>query len=410
MVLKRFLAPLIAGLIVITTCLFPLNASALIGLDVGDTPRDIVLTDLEGKGVNASASFGKKPVIIVFWELSIDKSFINYSLDELLFLNDIYEKYKSAYGLEIFAIYTPEEDKGVSEEELRKVKNIRKINKIKYPILIDSGFRAFRDYGVIALPSTVMVEKSGKVKFIYPSFPLTARPVFAEEIRELLGFIAEKKEKHQEKKGDHSQSVRLYRYALQMFKKGLFEQALSPLKKSIILDPSYFRSHNLMGIILWNKGDFDGAISEFKSSIDLDVSNIFARFNYALLLMENEQFSEAEDMLQKTLKMDNSLAAAHYALGLLYEKTDKTDSAMKELKIAFDLFEKTKPEHGYEIDDLSAFNRISILYILSGLHNRQGNAEQTLDLLHKAAEIALGLDSRHERGYLQRSKELLIYE
>ncbi len=398
--------------IIISLALFvmPSPSSALIGVKEGDAPTKISLADLQGNRIDLNDYFGKKPVIIVFWELTADKSFLNYSLDELIFLNNINEKYKSEHGLEIFTIYTPEEAEAVPDSEMSRVRNLLKINKINLPVLIDSGLKTFRDYGVIALPSTVMVGKAGRIKFIYPSFPMMARPLFAEKIRGLLGLSTVHAEQKQSKKGDVAQSVRLYQYALQMFKKGLLEQALSPLKKSIQLDHGSADAHNLMGIILRQKGDFEGAVSEFRMSMGLDDSNVHPRFNYALLLLENEKYAEAEKVLLKTLAMEEHLAEAHYALGILYKNISKSEDAIRELNKAFELFEQSKPEQAYAINDSTVFNRISTLYILSDLLRKQGNAKQSMELLYKAAEIALGLDRNKEREHMLRSKELLIYE
>ncbi len=398
-------------LIIVIICLaLPSSSLALIGIKEGDAPAKISLSDLEGNSVELNDYFGKKPVIIVFWELAADKSFLNYSLDELIFLNSIHKKYKSEHGLEIFTVYTPEDADTVSAGEMSRVRNLLKINNIKLPVLIDRGLKTYRDYGVIALPSTVMVGKAGKIQFIYPSFPITARPVFADKIQQLLGLSSGISKHKKSKKGDVAQSVRLYQYALQMFKKGLLEQALSPLKKSIQLDQRAAGSHNLMGIILRQKGDFEGAISELQTSMNLDSSNVHPRFNYALLLLENEKYIEAETMLLKVLKLDNKLAEAHYALGILYKNIKRNEDAVRELRKAFELFEKSKPEQAYEINDSTVFNRISTLYILSEILQMQGNTKQSLKLLDKAAEIALGLDINKDKRNMHRSKELLIYE
>jgi tetratricopeptide (TPR) repeat protein len=165
-----------------------------------------------------------------------------------------------------------------------------------------------------------------------------------------------------------------------------------------------------MGIILRQKGDFEGAVSEFRISISLDDSNVHPLFNYALLLLESEKYSAAEEILHKTLALENNLAKAHYALGILYKSINRNEDAIRELQQAFELFEQSKSEQVYEIHDPTVFNRISTLYILSELQRKQGNPKQSLELLDKAAEIALGLDLRKDAGHMHRSKELLIYE
>ncbi len=115
-------------------------------------------------------------------------------------------------------------------------------------------------------------------------------------------------------------------------------------------------------------------------------------------------------MLLKVTELNSSLAEAHYALGVLYKNTGNTNSAIKEMNKAFDLFESSRLEHAYEINDASVLKRISALYILSELLKNQGSTGQSLKLLNKATEIALGLDSNNAGERMHISKELLIYE
>jgi len=285
-----------------------------------------------------------------------------------------------------------------------------KVNRIKFTILVDSGFRIFREYGVIALPSTVMVEKGGNIKFIYPSFPLAAQPLFAEEIRGLIGLAPLTAKKETEKKeAQDSHSLRLYSYALQMYKKGLPEQALSPLRKSVELAPDFAPSHNLMGIILWKRGNFEDAIAEFNKAVTLDKTYVPAHFNYGVLLFESEKYGEAEGHFKEALSLNAEMAEAHYVLGLLYKKTGREEEAVKELGTALELFEKRKTASVYEIYAPSAFHRISTLYALSELYSKKGETGRALDVLQKAARLSLGLEIKTDKETL-RSRDLMLYE
>ena len=230
--------------------LSPSLSYSLIGVKEGEPPKLFTLESLQGPSVSVSTYVGKKPVILVFWELPMSKAFLDYSMDELRFLNDLYELHHEKTGIEIFAIYTPEEEKEIPPAELDQVRNLIKVNKIKFPVLLDRGFTIFREYGVIALPSTVMINRAGTVEFIYPSFPLSARPIFTEKVKILAGLASEAVNVEKEKtKGPDSHSVRLYNYSLQMFKKGLLEQAMSPLKKSIEMDPADFVSESIFHML-----------------------------------------------------------------------------------------------------------------------------------------------------------------
>lgn len=387
----------------------PSVSYALIGTREGEAPQTFTLEDLNGVPFDVGALFGSKPLIIVFWELPISKSFIDYSMDELRFLNDYYDKHHDTTGLEVIAIYTPEEDGKVPEGEIERVKNLVKVNRIKFTVLVDTGFKIFREYGVIALPSTVMIDRAGKIKFIYPSFPLAGQPLFAEKIRSLIGLAPAEKEP-EERTGQDSHSVRLYNYALQMYKKGLAEQALSPLRKSVELAPDLSLSHNLMGIILWKRGNFEGAIEEFKKAVTLDKNYVPAHFNYGVLLFESEKYPEAEGHFKEALALNTGMAEARYVLGILYKKTGRDAEAVSELSTALTLFESRKTASVYEIYAPSPFHRISTLYALSELYRKKGETGKALDVLQKAAGLALGLEIKNGKENLQRSRDLMVYE
>lgn len=405
----RSLSVVIFFVFITLSCLLTENSSALIGIEEGDIPKTIVLDDIHGNKVDVSKLFGKKPVIIVFWELSTDKSFLNYSLDELRFLNEFYEKYHTEKGLEIVGIFTPEEENNMTRSETNALKSLIKVNSIKFPVLIDRGFESFREYGVIALPSTIMINKAGKIMFIYPSFPLAAQPLLSKKIDELVGIAREEPEKEElEIIGPDSKSARLYRYSLQMYKRGLVEQALSPLKKSLEMDSKFTWSHNLMGIILWKRGFLEEAVKEFNRAIALDNNNVAARLNHIILMIEKENYVEAEKMLITSPRNIDLQFRTHHLLGLVYRKTKRIDMAIREYEKAYKIIEK-QPFSGEERVSLPFSLKISILHDLSQLYAEQGDSENAVKMIHEALKTALGIENRSGKAIFD-SVEFMVYE
>jgi peroxiredoxin len=388
--------------------LLPASSPALIGIKEGDEPKRILLNDLDGKNYDIGSLFGKNPIILVFWELPLDNSFLDYSLDELKFMNDIYKKHHDRSGLEIIGIYTPVEDKEVSESELSKVRNLISLNKLQFPIVIDKGLKFYKEYGVIALPSTVMIGKQGKIDFIYPSFPSSAETVVSVKVRELIGVAEVQQDKKQTKqKKSDSQSHRLYHYGLQMYKRGLLEQAYSSVQKSIDLDPDYPYAHNLMGIILWKRGMFDRSMKEFKTAIELDNKNIAAHLNYAVLLYEQGQFRQAETVIKSSPSTQSEFKVrAHYMLGLVYKNTARIDESIKELDLAFSLLEVMSSDTA---DIIFSF-KIPILRDLSELYSKKGNDKKAVELLQQAVQIAIGIEAASDAVALNRRRGIMIYE
>lgn len=405
--------PLLIILLVVfaTDCLLPVHSSALIGIKEGDIPKEIILDDLDGETIDVSSHFGNGPVIIVFWKLTNNKVFLNYSLDELLFLNDFHKKHHEKSGLKIFAIYVPREFNNISDSEISSVRNLVESNGIKFPVLIDREFKLFKSYGVIALPSTVMLGKTGEIDFIYSSFPLAARPVIADKINELIGIadVAHKQKKVKKKRAD-SRSDRFYNYALQMYKKGLLEQSLSALQKSIALKPDNSWAHNLMGIILWGKGIYDESMDEFIIAIELDRNNVSAHINYTVLLIARKDYEEAERILITLPAAEFKLKIrAHHLLGIVYERTNRLDKAIEEFETATGLL----ADNSHETNELSPDYyslKTSIFHGLSVLYIMKGDNEKGLDMLHKAFHEALGLGSSSSIEHLVQRNDLMIYE
>ncbi len=392
-------------------CVSPVNSSALIMLKEGDPPKDIFLPDINGRRINVSENFGSKPVIIVFWKLTMNKALLNYSLDELLFLQKYYESYHDKNGLEIFAVYEPVDHGDVPEEEIASVRNLVETNGIKFPVLIDSEFKVFKEYGVIVLPSTVMVSKAGDIKSIYPSFPLSARSVFPGMIEDLVGVHKRiHAEKAVRKKKEDSRAKHLYDYALQMSKRGLPGQALSALDKSMDLYPDDTRSHNLKGIILWEKGLHDLSMEEFREAISLDKSNISAHLNLAVIFIEKKDYELAEGILQVTPPAEESMRVrAHHLMGVVYMKTNRIDQAINEFEKAYSLF-KGRLSEPHEASPSIYSVEISVLHGLSVLYGSKGDHKKSLSMLHKAFHEALGLGHSVSVDHLAKRIDMMIYE
>ncbi len=407
---KKALILIIFTAFVLIDCLMPQNSLALIGMKEGDTPKQIVLNDMNGKQTDISAFFGKKPVVLVFWELPLNKSFLDYSLDELNFLKEYYKEYNKKSGLEIFAIYTPVEENNIPEKELSAVQSLITTNKIKYPVLVDTDFKYFREYGIIALPSTIIINKEGKIQYIYPSFPMAGRPIISTEIKKLVGIAPPAiKEENGSSKVHDSKANKLYRYALQMYKKGLLEQSLSPLKKSMNIDRDNSWAHNLFGIILWERGNIEQSESEFRNAIKSD-NNLAARLNYAVLLIEKGHYEKAEEiLLNSPLSHSHFKMIGHYLLGFIYKTTGRTDLAIKELEYSYNIIE----EEAYSIDKSTpralSF-KITILHDLSKLYSNNGNDKKALELIFEAFQYMRVQEGDQFAEGLRRINHLMIYE
>ena len=122
----------------------------------GDRPADFTLPDLDGRQVTLGPFLGKTPVLLVFWATWCPEC-------------------KAAIP-EINALITgPLKDKllvfGLAFREPReKVERAAKSRAIRYPVLLDEQGQAARAYGVVGIPTYVLIGREGAI--VYKSHTL----------------------------------------------------------------------------------------------------------------------------------------------------------------------------------------------------------------------------------------------
>jgi tetratricopeptide (TPR) repeat protein len=388
------------------------TSTAFIGIKKGEIPKKIVLRDLSWETVNVSRFFGSKPVIIAFWKLTDNQSSLNRSLSELIFLSNLYDKYHHKYGLEVFGIYRPMTENGITKSELANIKDIVTSKGIKVPILIDKGLYTYQEYGVIALPSTVMIDSEGKISFLFPGFPSTAYSELTEKINDSLGIVKDtQKQVISDKTPSDFRSIANYRLALKMYKLKFSELAITSLKKSLSINKNFPSlsinknfplAHNLMGILLWESGDLNGAEEEFRYAIELDKNLGAAYYNYGLLLFEKGQYIEAEERFKISLELDSTMAEAHYMLGLIYDNNAQEGQALKELQMTIDMSEKKKNGSGF-------YKKLAAAKV-SNLLSKKRDINRSLLAQEETVQNSRNSDIIHEMSNLSRIKKMLIYE
>lgn len=120
------------------------------------TMNNCLLYDLKGREVRLSDYRGK-PVILCFWT-----TWCPYCRKEIQKLNKISSELDSS-GIELLAI-------NVSERE-SKVARFLKSNPVNFPVLLDKDGDCALSYGVIGIPSYLLIDRQGRVRLETNSFP-----------------------------------------------------------------------------------------------------------------------------------------------------------------------------------------------------------------------------------------------
>jgi len=114
---------------------------------------DFTLKSLEGEEFKLSSFRGKNPVYLVFWA-----TWCPYCVKEIPHLKELYAKL-APKGLKILAINIGYND------PLMRVQAFQKKYELPYPVLYDNNAMVSRQYGVIGVPFSVLIDRNGKVVY-----------------------------------------------------------------------------------------------------------------------------------------------------------------------------------------------------------------------------------------------------
>ena len=117
----------------------------------GSQPADFTLPDLDGQQVTLRRFLGKTPVLLVFWATWCPECKAAIPEINALTTGPLAEK------LQIFGI-----DFRESREKVARAVTSRGI---RYPVLLDERGQAARTYGIVGVPTYVLIGRDGKVVY-----------------------------------------------------------------------------------------------------------------------------------------------------------------------------------------------------------------------------------------------------
>jgi peroxiredoxin len=159
---------------VLLACGAILSAAVALGAApslVGREAPDFVLKGLDGRNLRMS-EFRGQVVLVNFWA-----RWAGDSRQEMPALNRINTTYNRA-GLVVLGVSV--------DEDLARAHQFATAMKVSYPMLFDSGSEIGRDYLLEKMPMTILVDRSGVVRFSSVGFKRGDERVLLDQIRELL--------------------------------------------------------------------------------------------------------------------------------------------------------------------------------------------------------------------------------
>ena len=154
------------------TGLAVLLSAGTAGADISTGPApDFTLKSHSGENLRLS-EFRGEVVMINFWA-----SWCGPCRQEMPLLDELYTQYQPL-GFTILGVNV--------EEDSSKAKQLLKDIPVNFPVLFDNESEVSKLYKVVAMPSTVLVDRDGNVRYLHQGYKPGYEQKYLTEIRSLL--------------------------------------------------------------------------------------------------------------------------------------------------------------------------------------------------------------------------------
>lgn len=305
-----------------------------IGIPLGGIAPDFTLKALDGKTVSLNEYKGNIRVLI-YWETGQDRSLLALKDGK-----DIFKRYKMK-GVQVIGVIA-------EAEKLQEVNKIIKDYEIDFPVLLDPERQVYGDYGIRVYPSTVVIDRDGKLAYDIPGHSLTYKITLEADLQFMLGEINQEKLKetispYKETKDESAlEAERRYNLALRFTETRLFDQAIEAVKKSIAAKPDIAKSRILLGFLFLETEDADKAFEEFNRALELEPLSHDAKTGLGGALILKGEVDRAIEILTDAAVANPYSQMTYYELGRAYELKGEKDKAIEMYKKALDKIIKKK--------------------------------------------------------------------
>ncbi len=132
---------------------------------------DFTLPSLGGENVRLQEQRGRV-VMINFWA-----SWCGPCREEMPHLARLYEKYRAS-GFTVLAV-------NIDEDPAKAARLAQQLG-MRFPVLLDTGKQVSRTYDLSAMPSTVLVDRDGRVRHVHRGYRDGYAETYDRQIRDLL--------------------------------------------------------------------------------------------------------------------------------------------------------------------------------------------------------------------------------
>ncbi len=305
--------------------------AALRSLQPGMEAPDFSLSTVSGENLSLTQLNGGKLTVLVFWSTWSSKS-----AAALARMEKLYEHYKGR-GLTVIGVNADGQD--IPPEKLGEIDRFCKQLNLSYPILVDRDLNVFHAYGVIALPTTIILDKDRLIAYELGGYPLIGSEAMAD-------FVTESMEgRKQPPQADaptrpNTKAVRFFNMGTAAMKtKDGGDSAEQWLRRSVEADPAFILPHLSLGTLYAEQGDSARAEAEFREALARDPANAPALCELAMLLVKEGKGNQGMALFESGRPLYEAYPPCYYYAAYSYGKSGDLNTAMR----LFEESEKNNP-------------------------------------------------------------------
>jgi Tfp pilus assembly protein PilF/peroxiredoxin len=311
--------------LLVTACavfLFAPAGATIQGLQVGMEAPDFSLEGINGETRKWADLRGEKLTAVVFWSTWSKKS------ETLLVrMQRLHEKYRDK-GFSVVAINA--DDQRMSLQTAAEIRRAAERLKLGFPILLDRGLETFHEYGVIALPTTLLLDRERNIRYELSGYPLVGG-------EEMADFVAVALEGKKPASGPAAAGHQPNKNAQRLFNMGkntlrskrMADTAEIWFKKAIDADPDFILPRLSLGEMYLRRGDTSKAKGEFERVLAKEPGNVIALCEMGMALVNEGKVEGGKALLEKAMKTGDAYTPCYYYTGFVYGKSGNLEKALQ---------------------------------------------------------------------------------
>ncbi len=344
---RREAGRILAALVVFAAGLYgaPKAAAAFRNVQAGTEAPAFKLADLSGNEVSLDSFKGDNAVLVVFWA-----TWSARSLDELRDVQKLVDSF-GPKGLKAVAVNVEHEH--ATDDDVRSIREKAASLNLTYPVLLDKGLDTFRNYGVVAVPSTGVLSRGNVLRDAFNGYPSFVFLELKGQVEDLLGLRA--KDAAAPAKADTSHkparaALLNYNLGRRLYAFGMPDKAEPKLKTAAAADPKWAAPNVLLGDVYLaqsrkDKGKLAEARKAFEAAVASEEGNVVARTGLARVYWHSGQGADAEREVDAALRKGATYPPAMLLKASILARKGDAAGAEKLVREAIELNPKDPAIH-----------------------------------------------------------------